>query len=112
MRQRGLAPVDFRLVQDVLSVLPLIGLALLFWLLLVRPQARRRRELLQLQSSLTVGDEVMLASGIYGTIRGLDDNVAQVEIANGVVIRVVRGAIGQKVAAPDTTEGLNGPEEN
>jgi preprotein translocase subunit YajC len=97
MRRLRPPPVDFPLVQDFVPVLFLVGIALLFWVLLIRPQARRQRELAHMQSTLEVGDEVMLTSGVFGTVRGLDDDVAQVEIADGVTIRVARGAVGRVV---------------
>lgn len=84
-----------------MEFLPLVGIALLFWVLLIRPQAKRQRELRGLQDSLSVGDEVVLTSGIYGTVRGADDNDLQVEVADGVTIRVARGAIGA-LKRPDT----------
>jgi preprotein translocase subunit YajC len=106
-------------VQDFAAVLPFVVLALLFWLFLVRPQARRRRELMHMQSTLEVGDEVMLTSGVYGTVRGLDEDgdVARVEIAAGVTIKVARGAIGQVVKAVDRPADADAdhgevPEEN
>jgi preprotein translocase subunit YajC len=89
-------------VQDFLPVATLVGFALLLWLLLVRPQARRSRELAHMQSTLEVGDEVILTSGLFGTVRGLDDDVAQVELADGVTVRVARGAVGQVVRPVDT----------
>ncbi len=94
-------------MQDFTPVLFLVGIALIFWLLLVRPQARRQRELRHMQSTLEVGDEVVLTSGVFGTIRGLDEDTAQVEIAEGVTIKVARGAVGQlvqAVEAPDDVE--------
>nr|WP_272917704.1 preprotein translocase subunit YajC [Nocardioides flavescens] len=85
--------------------MPFVGLALIFWLLLIRPQQRRQRELASMQSSLGVGDEVVLTSGVYGTIRSLDDEGgARIEIADGVTIRVVRAAIGQVVRGDDTDD--------
>ena len=84
-------------MQDLAGLLPLLVLALLFWLLLVRPQARRRRELMHMQSTLEVGDTVVLTSGVYGTVRSLDDAVAGVEIAEGVTVKVARGAVGEVV---------------
>jgi preprotein translocase subunit YajC len=81
--------------------LPLIGIALLFWLLLIRPQAKRQRELRGMQDSLSVGDEVVLTSGIYGTVRQVGDHDLHVEVADGVTIRVARGAIGA-LKRPDT----------
>ena len=88
-------------MQDLAStIVPLIALALIFWLLIIRPQSRRQRELRNMQASLSVGDEVVLTSGIHGVVRGVDDDVAQVEVASGVVLRVARGAIGI-VVPPD-----------
>ena len=84
-----------------MEFLPLIGIALLFWLLLIRPQAKRQRELRGMQDSLNVGNQVILTSGIYGTVREVVDDDLRVEIADGVVIRVARGAIGA-LKRPDT----------
>jgi preprotein translocase subunit YajC len=85
-------------VQDLAStLLPLIAIALVFWLLIIRPQSRRQRELRSMQASLSVGDEVVLTSGIHGVVRGVDDAVAQVEVASGVTIRVARAAIGMVI---------------
>ena len=95
-------------MQDVFPILTLVGFALLLWLLLVRPQQRRQRELARMQSSLEVGDEVMLTSGIFGTVVALDESEAQVEIAAGTTVRVVRGAVGQ--VATEVTEDTTSAE--
>jgi preprotein translocase subunit YajC len=87
-------------VSELASLLPLLGIAVLFWALMIRPAQRRQRELRQMQSSLEVGDEVMLSSGIYGVLRSLDDERISVELAPGVVVEVIRGAVGQKVSPP------------
>jgi len=58
-----------------------------------------------MQSTLEVGDEVMLTSGVYATVRSLDEDVAQVEIADGVTIKVARGAVGQVVRAEEVPDG-------
>ena len=82
-------------MQDLAStLLPLVAIALVFWLLIIRPQSRRQRELRDMQSSLSVGDEVVLTSGIFGMVRGVDRRLVQVEIASGVIIRVARAAVG------------------
>lgn len=87
-----------------IQFLPLIAIAVLFWLLVIRPQSRRARELRALQASLEVGDEVMLTSGILGVVRRLDDEHAYVDIddsstgaTGGTVVKVVRAAVGVKV---------------
>ena len=84
-------------MPEIVSLLPLVGIALLFWLLLIRPASRRQKELARMQSSLKTGDEVMLTSGILGVLRDTSGDNLRLEIAEGVVIEVARGAIGSVV---------------
>jgi preprotein translocase subunit YajC len=87
-------------VDNLLSILPLVGIAVLFWLILIRPAQRRQRSLATLQGQVSVGDEVMLTSGIYGTVRGLDDQTLSLEVAEGVTLKVVRAAVGSVETSP------------
>jgi preprotein translocase subunit YajC len=88
----------------VLELLPLVGIALLFWLFIIRPASRRQRELGRMQSSLSVGDEILLTSGVYGTVRLLEDDHVLLEVAPGVTIKVARGAVGTIVNKIDEPE--------
>ena len=103
----------------MLELLPLVGIALLFWLFIIRPASRRQKELGRMQSSLSVGDEIVLTSGVYGTVRGIEDGHVLLEIAPAVTIKVARGAVGSiatSVDEPDLTddrpESTSGPEES
>ncbi|KQP67004.1 MULTISPECIES: preprotein translocase subunit YajC [unclassified Nocardioides] len=91
-------------MSTLVNLLPIILIALVFWLLIIRPQTRRQKELVRMQGSLTVGDRVMLTSGVFGEVREITDEHVGVEIADGVVIRVVRGAIGSIIPAHDPLE--------
>lgn len=71
-----------------------------FLLLIVRPQRRQMAAHRALVASLEVGEEVVTSGGIFGTIRGLDDGTVDLEVASGIVLRVARGAIAQRVG-PD-----------
>jgi preprotein translocase subunit YajC len=82
-------------VNTLVTFLPLIGIALLFWYLFVRPAQRRQREMGSMQRALAEGDEVMLTSGIFGTVVGLEDDRISLEVADGVTLKVTRAAIGQ-----------------
>jgi len=79
-------------------IAPLILLALMY-VLLVRPQQQRVRRQRQLLASLVVGDRVVTLGGIMGQIVGLDDESAEVQVADGVVVAFVRGAISRKLEA-------------
>jgi preprotein translocase subunit YajC len=88
----------------------LLFLALLFWLLLVRPQRARAREQQELIRSLEPGDEIVSTGGIYGTIVSVDGDVLHVEIAEGLRVRMARRAVAGYVEPPDE-EADDEPEE-
>lgn len=97
-------------------LLPFVLVLAVFWFLILRPQQRRQRELRALQSSLTAGNDVMLTSGIFGTVNGTTDDHVLVDIAPGVTIKVARGAIAQVMTTPEATDAdpadSVGPEES
>jgi preprotein translocase subunit YajC len=84
-------------VEGIVSLLPLVAIALLFWLLIIRPASRRQKDQTRMQSAINVGEQVMLTSGIFGTVTGMDDDRLSLEIAPGIVVSVARGAVGSVV---------------
>jgi preprotein translocase subunit YajC len=83
-----------------------IFLLLLFggmWLLLIRPQQQRLRAQRMLVASLKLGDRVVTAGGVVGTIVGLDDEDARIEVSPGVVLTFVRPAVSRRL--DDDTDG-------
>lgn len=89
---------------NVTSLLPLIVLAALFYLLLIRPQKNRQRQAQELLSKLTAGDRVITTSGIYGTVVLVDGDDVEVEVFPDVDIRFVKGAI-QRILPPEEDAG-------
>lgn len=87
-------------MNDLAALLPLVAILALFWFMVVRPQQRRQREVTALQSSIEVGQRVMMSSGIYGTVRAVTDDTARLEIAPGTEIQIARAAIA-RVVEPD-----------
>ena len=87
-----------------LVVVYLVILVAAFFFLVVRPQRRQMASHRALVASLSPGDEVVTTGGILGTIRSLDDDVAELEVAPGVVLRVARGAIARRTGPPTIGE--------
>ena len=88
---------------------PLLALLLTFglmWVLLILPQQRRMRQHQAVVASLRVGDEVVTAGGVYGTITSVDEDTLAVEVAPGVVLRVLRSAVSQRIAPLEDDEDL------
>jgi preprotein translocase subunit YajC len=71
----------------------LVALFGLMWLVLIRPQRKRQLQQAAMQDSLEPGAQVLTAGGIHGTVRELEDDVVQLEIAPGTVVRLDRRAI-------------------
>jgi preprotein translocase subunit YajC len=96
----------------LIFALPLLLLGWLFW-----TQNKRMKQMRNFSSSLNVGDQVITSSGIFGTIKHLDDASGWLEIADGVTIRVDRRAIAMKqtdaVASPTgATEPAVNPSDD
>ncbi len=88
-------------MEGIVSLLPLVAIALLFWLLIIRPASKRQKDQARMQSAVTVGEQVMLTSGIFGTVTDMDDDKLSLQIAPGVVVRVARGAVGSIVPSEE-----------
>ncbi len=87
-------------------LLPLLLMGGVFYFLLIRPQRTRQRQQQALLQTLHVGDEVMTAGGIFGTVTALDEDADTVtlEIAPGIEIRMVRRAIAQRLSGDEPTD--------
>jgi preprotein translocase subunit YajC len=93
----------------------IVYLALLagaFFVLVVRPQRRQLAQRRALIQSLEVGDEVISAGGIHGTIVGMDETTVRLHVADGVDLTLAREAVSSR-RAPEvdlTDDGTGGPE--
>lgn len=68
-----------------------------FYLFLFRPQSKRAKEHRAMLAKLAVGDEVITSGGLLGVIVKMDENFTEVQIAEGVNIKVQRSAISSSV---------------
>ena len=84
------------------SLLPLIVLAAVFYMLIIRPQQKRQKEHRALMAALAEGDRIVTIGGVYGTVASLDDDRVGVEVATGVVIEVARSAVARRLEGADT----------
>lgn len=88
----------------------LLILVAAFYFLIVRPQRRQQMIRRQLIATVGEGDEIITSGGLFGTVVALDDETLDLEIAPGVVVKLARGAVAQKITAPepddDDDEGI------
>jgi preprotein translocase subunit YajC len=77
----------------LIQFLPLIGLVVLFYFLMIRPQQKRMKQHQQMLGGLKRGDVVVLSSGMVGKIVRVEDKEVGLEIATGVTVKVVKAMI-------------------
>lgn len=73
-------------------ILP-IGLIIILYFFMIRPQIKRQKEHRKLVDALAKGDEVQTMGGLMGKITDLGDNFVKLEVADNVVVTVRRGSI-------------------
>jgi preprotein translocase subunit YajC len=78
---------------------PWLLIFVIFYFLMIRPQQRRVKEHQASIAAVKKGDEVITGGGIRGKVTKVGDDEAEVEIANGVKVRVVKSTISQVLAA-------------
>ena len=83
------------------GILPWLAIFVIFYMLMIRPQQRRVKEHQAAINAVKKGDEVITGGGIRGKVTKVGDEEAEVEIAQGVKIRVVKSTISQ-VLSPNT----------
>ncbi len=75
------------------SMILMIGLLVLMWVLMMRPQRKKEKEERQFRENLQKGDRVVFSGGIYGKVHSVDTHTVEVEVSNGVVMTVEKGMI-------------------
>lgn len=81
------------------SMFLLIGLFVLMWFLMMRPQRKKEKEERKFREGLQKGDRVLFSGGVYGKVHAVDAHTVEVEVANGVVLTVEKSMIQP---APET----------
>jgi len=87
----------------LINLWPILGIGVLFWFLLIRPQQREKQRRQAMLGALKKNDHVITAGGIYGVVtnvhREADEVTIKVDEAANVKLRVTLGSIAQ--VAPD-----------
>jgi preprotein translocase subunit YajC len=78
----------------------------IFYFLLIRPQQKKAKEHQELLRALKKGDRIVTNGGIFGTVTGIDDRVAVIEVSEKVRIKILRSQIAGK--ADSNLESLVG----
>ena len=82
-----------KILWGQITVVFLIVLFAVFYFLLIRPQQKRAKEHKKMVEALAKGDEIVTNGGLLGRISRIGDDFLTVEVAEGLEVRVQRGAV-------------------
>lgn len=93
-------------MQDYAGLIYLGVLVVAFYLLIIRPQMQRTKQMRALMESLAVGDKIVTIGGMHGVIVGMVDKAVTVRAAEGVELTFEKSAIARRSAA-EAAEGAD-----
>jgi preprotein translocase subunit YajC len=89
--------------SPVPSIVLFIGLFVIMYFVMIRPQQKQLKAHRELISGLKKGDEVITQGGLIGRIHVVAEREVTLEVANGVRIRVLKTSVAGRYAAPGET---------
>lgn len=75
------------------GILMMVLIFVVFYLFMIRPQAKKQKEIRAQREAMKQGDRVVTSGGIYGRIRDIKENTITVEIADNVRITVDKNSV-------------------
>ena len=92
----GAAPNAF------IQIAPFIFIFVIFYFLLIRPQNQARKKHAEMVSNVRRGDVVVTAGGLIGKVtKVIDDNEVMVELADNVVVKVIKSTLSDVHTKPE-----------
>jgi preprotein translocase subunit YajC len=77
----------------LVSIFPLVLIFVIFYFLLIRPQQRRMKQHQQMIQAVKVRDTAVTSGGLIGKVTKVDEAEVEMEIAQGVRVRVLKGML-------------------
>jgi len=93
------------------SFIPFIAIILIFYLLIIRPQSKKRKETESMLSALKKGDKVVTIGGLYGTIQSVKESTVIMKVDENVKLEFLRSAISSIVQQSNSKEDKNEEKE-
>jgi len=78
---------------ELASLIPPVGLVVLFYFFLIRPQNKRQKEHKEMVSGLQKGEEVITSGGLLGKVTHVGENFITLEISRDVTIHVQKNSV-------------------
>ena len=91
---------------------PLAVFVLIFYFFIIRPQRKRQKQHDDLISGINRGDQIVTIGGFLGTVREVRDDTLQIELAEGVRVRILKSAVQTKRATQQQGQAAGAEEKD
>ena len=79
--------------MDIVTIIMLVGMLVVMYFFMIRPQKKQEKELAEMRDNLTVGDEIITTGGIVGSVIIIKDDKLMLETGNGSKITILRSSV-------------------
>lgn len=85
------------------GIVPLVGMFVIFWFLVLRPQMKRQKDLQTKIGGLKKGDQVLTAGGLLGKVVKVDEHYVDLDLGPNVRVKALKSTIADIVPPPGST---------
>jgi len=97
----------------LVQLFPLVLIFIVFYFLLIRPQQSKLKQQREMLAGVKRGDRVVTGGGIIGLVtKVIGDNELQIELAEGVRVRIIKGTITDIITRGESVRGGKESEED
>lgn len=90
--------------MDIVTIIMLVGMLVVMYFFMIRPQKKQEKELAEMRDNLQVGDEIITTGGIVGSVIIIKDDKLMIETGSGSKITILRTSIRTVLKDEDETK--------
>lgn len=86
-------------------IIMMVLMFVIFWVVLIRPQQKQRKELAAKQAALKKGDKVITIGGMHASVNAVSDKTVSLKVSEGVFVKYDKSSIATVLTAKEEAEG-------
>ena len=73
------------------------AMLLVFWMFMIRPQAKKQKDQRKFMDDLQKGDQIVTSSGILGKITKIEESIITIEVGSKIYLRITKNAVSKEM---------------
>ena len=89
----NLIPLQAAAGADYSGIIMIVGLIVVFYFLMIRPQQKKQKEIRKFREGLKKGDNIITAGGTHGKIKEIKEDSFLISVSDNTVLRIDKGSV-------------------